>query len=70
MSEKNKKTKNKVYKTENGIRIVKNPENVEEEVLNAIFLSDAKKPEEIEEKEWNKLAEELNKEIKQKEKEK
>ncbi|PTD93927.1 hypothetical protein C9439_05180 [archaeon SCG-AAA382B04] len=61
------KPKNKVFRTEEGIDILKEPENVEEEVLNAIFLSEKKDIEEVDKEEIDQLIEEYKQKLEQKE---
>lgn len=69
MTEK-KEPKNKIYKTENGIDILKEPENIEEEVLNSIFLSNKKQKKELTKEEIDKAIKEYKKQLQKKEKDK
>ncbi len=54
---------NVFLKTEDGISILKKPENVREKVLNAILTSDKDDIEEISEDEFNKLLESVKKKL-------
>lgn len=65
--EKKEEIKNRIVKTEKGIDILKKPENIEEEVLNAIFLSNKKNIEEVDEEEIDQLIKEFKQKLEQKE---
>lgn len=58
---------NKIYRTEDGIDILKNPETIEEKVLNSIFLSDKKDIEEVSQEEIDELVREYKQKLEEKE---
>ncbi len=64
--EEKEEIKNKVYKTEEGIDILKDPENLKEEILNSIFLSNKKEIEEVDEKDLDDLIKEFKQKINEK----
>lgn len=63
-----KKPKNKIYRTEDGIDILKEPENIKEEVMNSIFLRNKKQKKELKQTEIKEAIKEYKKEIEQKQK--